>query len=173
MVPQPRIARIKSQACNVAEHQHGLIETLSASIADLQARVARLEAQIPPHRFDTQATPDFEHPTRDALRHLNDVAKLADSELAHALIGLGWKPISGRILQSMLTSAIHALRPTAVSASLSPTPNYYEILHLTYQEGISANEAARCLAISKRQYYRELRAAILAVADQLINAASC
>ena len=155
MPPQFHPTRLNVHTHSIAEKEHELLKNLFVIVDRLQARVTYLETQIaspkfvqPPLKGDADGLEHVMYAMRNALRHLNDIAKLADSELAHKLAELGHKPMSGRMLQSMLNAAIRALQPTVPSTTAPHAQLYYEILHLTYQDRISPDEIAQCLAIS-------------------------
>ena len=110
-----------------------------------------------------------ERATRDALRHLYDVAYLGQSPLAKLIAKAHGAWPDGRTLQQLLYGAIEAMRPVEGQPSHPRQLLRYDILYLTYLERKRAAEIAQTLAISERQYYRELKAAIQRAADHVLG----
>jgi len=164
------------ELAQIVLRQQYQIEKLSQTVAQLELRMAELEARL--DRLDLIGRPSTaqveverkrEQAIRDALRHLDDVAYLAESHLAQLVARLHGQPPSGHALRSALLRAIERMAP-AEACSLQPREHrYYHLLHLRYVEGKKVAEVAEALAISERQYYRELKVAIHKVADQILG----
>jgi len=110
-----------------------------------------------------------ERATRDALRHLDDVAYLERSTLAKLIATTHGTQLDGHALQQLLCETIEAMKPVGGRPFQPRQMRRYNILCLTYLERKRAAEITRALAISERQYYRELKAAIQRVADHILG----
>jgi hypothetical protein len=175
-----------AELMQIVLHQRTQIEALQTVLAKLEARVAELEARRgpsvgagsrPPPTVDDQRGEaamlalrrEREQTTRDALRHLDDVAYLAKSRLASLSASVYGQWPDGHTLQSALARAIHAMKPAEVQSHRTREHRRYHILYLTYMERRKAAEIAQMLAMSERQYYRDLKAAIQTVADRVLG----
>lgn len=116
-----------------------------------------------------EAQGEREQAARDALRHMDDVSYLAESRLAKLIASLHGEPPTGHALQGALARTIHRMKPADMSHPLTRKKRRYEILRLTYLEKRSPTEIAEAQAISERQYYRELKAAIQHVANEVLG----
>lgn len=110
---------------------------------------------------------DFTRSVRDALRHLHDPVYLQ----THPLVRLVPEPgdsleFAGKRLQRHLLDAIATLRPGAGMAD-ARARRRYELLALRYAEALEIAEVAARLAISRREYNREHRQALDAIAALL------
>lgn len=156
------LARLKARLTESeaqGEHPAGIVEA---------AKLQEKEAQQPTEADVMEQQRRQERATRDALRHLDDVAYLARSPLAELIAEAQGARPDGRTLQQTLYKNIEAMRPVE-GQSLHPRQLLrYDILRLTYLERKRAAEVAQALAISERQYYRELKAAIQRVADHVL-----
>lgn len=119
--------------------------------------------------------PEFKELVKDALTHLYDVGHLQTHPLAASLdfrdetSGAGGK---ARALRQMLFNAIDALKPAGTGSLRTRSQRSYKLLYLRYIEGIKAQEAALQLALSDRQYFRELEKAVDEVAQLLWDGVS-
>ena len=140
------------------------LDALGERVDALEAAFSQL-GRIPNAAEDvTHTWKDSESATREALHHLHDVPRLGSCRLTCRLAQDTGQTISGSSLQSALNRAIEELNPATSNPPLTAEPSYYDILHLTFQEGLAADEVARHLSISRRQYFRQLKLAIDAVA---------
>lgn len=110
---------------------------------------------------------DFARSVRDALRHLHDPVYLQ----IHPLVRLLPEPsdvpgFAGKRLQRLLLDAIATLRPETGMGD-ARARRRYELLALRYVEALEIAEVAARLAISRREYNREHRQALDAVAALL------
>jgi len=178
----------KAELIEMALRQQAQIEKLRTTLARLKARLvesetrrehlagivaaARLrekEAQQPAEADVMEQQRKQERATREALRHLDDVACLARSLLAELIARAQGARPDGRTLRRTLYETIEAMRPID-GRPLHPRQLLrHDILCLTYLERKRAAEVAQALAISERQYYRELKAAIQTVAEHVLE----
>jgi CheY-like chemotaxis protein len=102
---------------------------------------------------------EFARHVREALDHLYDSVYLQNSPLIRLL-----SVPSGRAqdLRRRLIDAIETLQPPPDSPSLVAAERY-RILYHRFIEGLSAQEVANELALSKSQFYREQKEALDAV----------
>jgi len=170
---------------NMILHQQSQIEELRTALARLKVRVAELEAQrehfartgLQLPAADSQREEAAlieqqrarEQATRDALRHLDDVAYLAQSKLAEMVARVQGVRLDGPDLHQALYRAIEALKTVEDQPRQLKQQLGCDILRLTYVERKRGAEVAWTLAISERQYYRELKAAIRMVADRVLG----
>lgn len=159
----PSRAKLKQ----MLEHQQQQIEKLHAAQVQLRARVAELEEHFA-EEVAEQRLQEEEQAMRDALRHLDDVEYLGESKLAKLLASVRGQSPTGQNLKHALVQAIRSMKPGVPSYEI-PDNRYHDILRLTYLEKKKAEEVASAVEISKRQYYRDLKAAIQRVADQLFS----
>jgi len=178
----------KAELIELVLHQQAQIEKLRTTLTRLKARLAdseaqrehlagivetaelrEKEAQQPAEAEVMEQQRKWERATRDALRHLDDVACLARSPLAELIARAHGARPDGQTLQQTLYATIGAMRPVE-GQPLHPRQRLlYDILCLTYLERKRAAEVAQALAISERQYYRELKAAIQRAADHVLG----
>jgi len=153
------------------------VHELQARIDQQEKRLAQFEAELTILRSGADAANELaeslnrmEHATRRALRNLYDPGRLAGGDLACLLTAVSEHPVAGSELQVLLRDAISMLKP-AQSIGVQ-TRHYccYDILALTYLEGRDVAEIMRRLSISRRQYYRDLKIAVRAVACCLFSA---
>ncbi|HLG78220.1 MAG TPA: sigma-70 family RNA polymerase sigma factor, partial [Ktedonobacteraceae bacterium] len=102
---------------------------------------------------------------REALRSLHDPAALERHSLARQLTGS--QSISGEALQRSLQQAIDRLKPSLSTTTSSPAWRRYHLLILHYEQGLTLQETARALGISRRQASRDHRLALQVLADLL------
>jgi len=177
-----------AELIEIVLHQQVQIEKLQTTLTKLKARLAESEAQRehlagivkaaelrekeaqqPTEADVMEQQRKQERATRDALRHLDDVAYLARSPLAELIArAQGARPDS-RTLQQTLYATIEAMRPVEGQPLHPRQLLRYNILRLTYLERKRAAEIAQELAISERQYYRELKAAIQRAAVHVLG----
>ncbi|MEJ2207441.1 MAG: NB-ARC domain-containing protein [Anaerolineae bacterium] len=118
---------------------------------------------------------------KEALRRYHDLAYLGHCPLA------GWHMVRrrladnnrtdlaapagdpGRAVQALLDEAVEALRPTLPESSRAPEWRHYHLLDRTFRQGQAPKEiyGRSGLGLSRSHYYRELDAAVQAVADLL------
>lgn len=156
-------------------------DAVMARVRDLQTRVdrqeerlTRIEAELALLYADEDAVDDLAHSlermeqaTRAALRDIYDPGRLANSELASLLVEVNGRALTGHELQALLRNTIDMLKPGQTLGQQSRSHCCYDVLALTYIEGQSVAEIMNRLAISRRQYYRELKIAVRAVAHSL------
>ena len=109
---------------------------------------------------------DFVGYLRSALHYLYDPVHLRRSPLVD-LFGLTRHFDTAKELQSLLTAAIHALKPGEEEAPLSPAWRVYDLLNLQYLRQSNREDVAAQLGISERQLRREQRQALEALAQSL------
>jgi len=101
---------------------------------------------------------EFAELTIDALRHLYDVPDLLRNPLTDALGSRGSSAEQrARFLRTAVVEAIEALNPGPKVAFRSAASRSYDAMRLHYVEGRTVEEAARELAVSERQAYRDIR----------------
>jgi hypothetical protein len=137
---------------------HSLFPPLCAEIMlelGLQKELKQLT-----HLLRTEQHATMERAIRNALRSLNDPTTLGRSRLAKVLAEIRQIKIDGLGLQRMLNQAIERLNPHPGQPGYDKWRIRYDILYLTYREKKSPQIVAATLALSERQYYRELKGAI-------------
>ena len=177
----------KTELIEMVLHQQAQIEKLRTTLTRLKARLAEsevrrehlagiVEAAKLQEKEAEQATAakmeqqkKLERATRDALRHLDDVAYLTRSPLAELITKAQGARPDGRTLQQTLYATIGAMRPVEGQPLHPRQLLRYDILRLTYLARKRAAEVAQALAISERQYYRELKAAIQRAVDHVLG----
>jgi hypothetical protein len=156
-------------------HQQTQIQDLMKALVKLEKRVSVLEAQLKLNGWAAEPSVasetwrEIDRITRDALRHVDDMCYLSNSDLASLVSDLSEEPVSGAILQRILKQAIRSVRLGEKLGSDSRPLRYYDVLRLTYLEDKKVHEIAKELSISERQYYRELKLAVRAVADHVLS----
>jgi hypothetical protein len=169
----------------MALHHQAQIEALQTAVTRLEARVGELEARRdlsargtgrPPTAEDRRGEvamikqqKEREQATRDALRHLDEVAYLARSRLAKLIASLHGQLPDGHSVQDALARAIYAMKPAEAQPHQTQERRLYHVLYLTYVMRRKPAEVAQALAISQRQYYRDLRVAIRIVTDRVLG----
>lgn len=111
---------------------------------------------------------EFEDHVRDALLHLFDPAYLQ----THPLVAISGatefdRIASGRRLRQELLDAIEALHPGPGVTTTSRAWRAYRILELRYIGGLDVAHVIEQVALGERQYHREHRRALQAVASLL------
>jgi CheY-like chemotaxis protein len=123
--------------------------------------------QINTNAFDSE----FIHLVRSALAHLYDHAYLQN----HPLVSMADLAMNSDYvtqaqgLRRVLLECIEMLRPEARDHNLGEAARAYAILTYRYVDGLSMQEIADKLALSRRQAYREHRIGLNAVASLLWN----
>ncbi|UCC63894.1 MAG: hypothetical protein JSV36_02205, partial [Anaerolineae bacterium] len=119
--------------------------------------------------------PEFTHLVRSALAHLYDHAYLQNHPLA-AMLDLDSNSDQVTRAQGMrrvLLECVEMLRPEGdrdpSGQALAEAARAYAILTYRYVDGLSMQEIAEKLALSRRQAYREHRKGLGAVASLLWN----
>ena len=110
----------------------------------------------------------FEELLRMALNQLYDPVFLRHSSLVH-LLHLENELNPAQALQSSLTNAIRALKPSAKTPRSSRSRRYYQILYYRYVQQYTQSDVARKVSLSPRHLRREQRAAIRALRDHLCS----
>lgn len=111
----------------------------------------------------------FAEQVKDALLHLYDVAYLPRLELAYALArseSPTWQE-RAQSLRRVLIQAIERLDPGSHISLRARERRSYIILHNRYVRSMQTWEVTEELAISERQYWREHKKALTALADLL------
>jgi CheY-like chemotaxis protein len=114
----------------------------------------------------------FVKQVKDALEHLYDFLYLQRHPLVQVLQEDPTTlpaEMSGQRLRRELVSAIEVLNPGRDVAFRAPQGRLYNLLLLHYVEGMTVQEAARELGISRRQAHRDLRRGEESVAAVLWN----
>ncbi len=119
------------------------------------------------HLHLTEQKTKMERAIRNAFRFLNDAAYLEHSQLLRVLAEVRQIKVDGRGLQYLLNQAIERLKPRPGQPGYHKWCIRYEILRLTYREQQPPQTVAATLALSERQYYRELKEAIEEVINKL------
>jgi len=116
------------------------------------------------------------HQTRNALRHLWDTVYLGRCPLAEWAFPANLDSLPRGILRDrseqlrqLLLERIEKLNPEKNINRPNAIDRRYDILRLTYVEGLSSNEIIKRLSISRRQYFYDLKDAIGALAHLLIH----
>lgn len=167
----------KAELIDIVLHQHVQIEELHATLSELEDELAgarqdhSVESLDPQEKGAGSVTPQQhqEEATRDALRHLHDAVYLAHSSLAEFMARLHGKQPQGSDVQQALHQAISAIEPASGQSHQPRRRRRYDVLRLTYLERKKAVEIAEALSISERQYYRDLKAAIRGVTNQILD----
>ncbi|MCL6429968.1 MAG: response regulator [Anaerolineae bacterium] len=116
------------------------------------------ETGIPPQAFVRLV--------KEALENLHDLPRLQRHPLAPRC-ELDASEAPALRLQSELMAAIETIRPRADSRPHTPRARLYNLLTLRYVEGLTAQEVAQTLGLSRRQVHRDLRRAEESVAALL------
>ncbi len=106
--------------------------------------------------------------TRQALRRINDIGWLGQCPLLAILKEKYRKDWDGIYLQQFLTQAIAVVKPVNRRSNRQRQLRY-DILRMTYLNNKRPPAIIKKLAISERQYYRELKAAIEIVGEHLLG----
>ncbi len=105
---------------------------------------------------------------RDALEHLYDLGYLEHHPLAKTGSGANLSPeTAGQRLRRELFAALELLNPGPGIPFSAPQARVYNLLIMHYVEGMTVQEAAYKLSISRRQAHRDLGEAIEKVAAVL------
>ena len=96
---------------------------------------------------------------KEALEHLYDLSYLQNHPLARVqgLATEGAAEIAGQRLRRELAAAIESLSPGSAVPFRAPQARLYNLLTLHYVEGVTVQEAAHKLGVSRRQAHRDLR----------------
>jgi|GEM_PF-2623894 len=130
--------------------------------------IRTLQARIGQNGSSNISGAKLESCVRQALRALDDTAALSRCSLLGHLADHDGQNVDGAQLQQMLTRTVARLKP------VNPRRNRqqklrYDILRLTYLAKKKPADVAKKLALSERQYYRELKGAVQWVAEQLFG----
>lgn len=111
---------------------------------------------------------EFDYQVRDALIHLYDLAYLQ----THALVNVVSRDsasdtIRGKLLRRQMLDALETLRPDPGTPAQSRAWRSHRLLELRYVEGLSVEESAEQLGMSRSQYHREHARALDAVVSLL------
>lgn len=108
---------------------------------------------------------------RSALAHLHDPAYLENHPLARRIALVAQAPdlTRGELLRRTLRLSIEALDPGAALPANSPEARPYQILRGRYILRRTLEEVASQLDIGSRQAYRDLRRAVEALAQMLVD----
>jgi CheY-like chemotaxis protein len=127
--------------------------------------------QVPESQIDIDSfSSEFAHLVRSALAHLYDHAYLQNHPLASMLdLGIHADQVTqAQGMRRLLLECIEMLRPEG-DRDLPAAARAYAILTYRYVDGLSMQEIADKLALSRRQAYREHRKGLNAVASLLWN----
>ncbi len=111
----------------------------------------------------------FAEQVKDALLHIYDLAYLPRLELTHLLAGaqgLTWEQ-RGQHARRALIEAIERLDPGPALPMRARERRSYALLSACFVRSMTAQAVMEELAISERQYWRDRKRAIEALADQL------
>jgi ribose/xylose/arabinose/galactoside ABC-type transport system permease subunit len=118
----------------------------------------------------------LQHQTRNALRHLWDSVYLGRCPLAEWAFPANLDSLSRGFLRDrseqlrrLLLDRIEKLNPEKNINRPNAIDRRYDILRLTYVEGLSSNDITKRLSISRRQYFYDLKEAIGALAHLLVH----
>jgi len=136
-----------------------------ASVEQASAERASAERASAEQASAEQASASLLDQVRDALEHIYDLSYLQDHSLAHR--DSQPSELAGQRLRRNLSAAIEALNPGSAVPFLSSQARLFNLLTLHYLEGMTVQEAAYKLGISRRQATRDLRRAIENVAASL------
>lgn len=163
---EPSQVPSRAQLQQMLKHQQQQLEKLHVVQAQLRARVAELEERFADEAVEKRLQEE-EQATRDALRHLDYVEYLAEGKLAEMMANVHGRSPTGQSLKNTLVRAIRSMKPEKLSYQ-APESRHYDVLCLTYLKKKKAEEVAGAVEISERQYYRDLKAAIQRVTDQVL-----
>jgi CheY-like chemotaxis protein len=108
----------------------------------------------------------FRQEVEEALLHLRDVVRLRVMDLAIVLVGEVPVHERGWALSRYLLEAVNRLRPDADDVNWWPRRRH-DLLNLRYVNGLSVDDAAKRLAVSRRHFYRQVRRALDEFTDYL------
>jgi len=145
------------------------IDRQEKRLAQLEAKLARVRGGEDEIDELSRSLDRMERATRRALRNLYDPARLADGDLACLFAEVSGYPMTGHELQALLRDAISMLEPAQTTDGQFHRTRCYNALISTYLEKDSVAEITRRLAISRRQYYRDLKVAVRSVAGYLFS----
>jgi len=139
------------------------------------ARLSELVQQFAPSLEDAWLLDSgwFLRHTREAFRHLWEEAYLGKCSLANWIYASDntsdlHPAVRGRQVQQMLLSAIEMVREKE-SGDRTRARRHYQVLYLTYVEGLSVEEITEKLSISRRQYFYDLKNALEVAVHLIIN----
>jgi len=112
---------------------------------------------------------EFAQSVRDALAHLYDYSYLQNHPLASALVtDVDLDSVTrAQTVRRILLDCIEALKPQEAGPRPFESTRAYAILTYRYLDGLSIDQIATRLALSRRQVYREHRRGIEAIASLL------
>ncbi len=148
------------------------LDTLWSRILALERQVDLLSGQVngangsPVHYSKEHFACD--QALRDALRHLAEPEYLGRCRLREQLAAQNGESIDGRAIQSMLLTTMRQVGYSPKGpATAELQRRRHLILRQRYVEGKTIREIVHALAISERQYYRDLKAAIRILAHEI------
>ena len=101
----------------------------------------------------------FRQEVEEALLHLRDVVRLRVMDLATVLVGEVPVHERGWALSRYLLEAVNRLRPGVENLDSWPRRRY-DLLNVRYVNGLSPDDAAKRLAVSRRHFYRQVHRAL-------------
>jgi CheY-like chemotaxis protein len=110
---------------------------------------------------------EFEQQLQNCLLHFYDYAYLQESTLVDYLIPEETTAKRIQTFRDRIETAIEKMRPPDTMPSQSKSSRLYNVLTLRYIEQDEIDDIIDQLAISRRQYYRELSRAITSLANIL------
>jgi CheY-like chemotaxis protein len=124
---------------------------------------------MPEEQTGIDADSEFVRLVRSALAHLYDPAYLQNHPLVSVLeLGVDSDHVTrAQAMRRVLLECIEAFRPEAQDQDQAKAARAYAILTYRYVDGLSVEEIADKLALSRRQVYREHRKGLEAVASLL------
>ena len=134
--------------------------SLTVEQVNMGARDSDRPGQAPP------PSPAVIERVKDALEHLYDLSYLEGHPLAQESESAPERPgeIAGQRLRRDLAVAVESLSPGPGVPFRAPQARAYNLMIMHYVEGVTVQEAAHKLGISRRQAHRDLREAIENVA---------
>lgn len=110
---------------------------------------------------------DFEQELQNCLLHFYDYGYLQDSSVVKMIIPDVTTAKRIQHFRELVTEAIERMRPPENTPALAKGTRQYNVLSLRFIEQEDIDEITDLLAISRRQYYRELSRAVTSLANIL------
>ncbi len=128
-------------------------------------------SHLPAAAFPAECDTDFVRLVQDALEHLYDYPYLQSHPLIERLQLDNEIPARERmrLLRTILLQTVEELNPGPGVAYRSQPARAYSVVNLRYVAGMTVEAAAKELAISDRQLYRDLQRAVQDLASLLWN----
>lgn len=117
-------------------------------------------------------TEEFEQELQNCLLHFYDFAYLQDNPVVKSLVPDVTTANRIQQFRERITDAVEHLRPPEHVPALAKGARAYNVLTMRYIEQADVDEITEQLAISRRQFYRELSRAITSLANILRDASS-